>query len=516
MFIGQAALFLAAWPVLAQADGPAMANHWYFATRVGMRFANGQVTPSGCSQMVSASGTASVSDPRSGQLLFYSDGRNVWNRLHRPMTNGQGLIGAATQSALPVPVPGHDSLYYLFTLESPVFQGQGGWNVQPERGQLQYSILDLRTSAGRDGLGAVVQKNISLASGLTEKLTGTAHANGRNYWVLAHRLNSNEFLAWPVTAAGVGAPVVSAVGSPHTLDPNDLISRNWGGHMKLSPDGRQLACAVACRNSCPFEVFDFDPATGQVANPRQLDRLAFQYALSYSPDNTKLYLTAFTVLPEGDFITSERLFQYDLAQSPPQRAFIRRNGLGEPNPSEPFGSGGGNARSLQLGPDGRLYFDRVANTTETLTVINYPNRAGAACGFEEHRFDFLAGHTEGLGPARREIASLFPNYMDHIFNGLEATEWADSPVSDGELRVYPNPTTGRVTLSLGLGDDCGPARPGQLALFTAIGQTLVAGQAADFSAGPVKWNLGGLAAGLYLARVEVGGRVWVRKVVVVR
>jgi hypothetical protein len=112
-----AALSWAAGPVLAQPAGPALASNWYFATRVGMRFANGQVSPSGCGRMVSAVGTASVSDPRSGQLLFYSDGRTVWNRGHRPMANGQELLGGgAVQAALPVPVPGRDSAYFLFTL----------------------------------------------------------------------------------------------------------------------------------------------------------------------------------------------------------------------------------------------------------------------------------------------------------------------------------------------------------------------------------------------------------------
>jgi hypothetical protein len=491
-----------------------MASNWYFATRVGMRFADGQVTPSGCGQMVFANGTASVSDPRSGQLLFYSDGRNVWNREHRPMNNGQGLFGWGTQAALAVPVPGRDSLYYFFTLQTRFAINFGGRPVDPAQTGFYYSVVDLRTAASPDGLGAVTLKNLPLAGGeLTEKLTGTIHTNGRDYWVLAHRLNSNEFLAWPVTAAGVGAPVVSAVGSPHTLDTSDFLSYTWSGHMKLSPDGRQLACAVACRNSCPFEVFDFDPATGRVANPRQLDRFAYQYGLSYSPDNTKLYLTASPVI-EGDYYLSGRLFQYDLTQSPPQRTFIWPDRQAEPGPNEPVRAVSFGAGSLQLGLDGRLY---TGGWLEEVWVIHYPNRAGNVCQPKSHRFDFLAGHPEALGQNRRDPTSLFPNYMDHIFNGLEAAEWAEGgPADEGtELRVYPNPTTGMVNFALpGAADGCGPARPARLALYTAVGQTLAAGQEADFATGPVRWDLGTLAAGLYLARVEVAGRVWVRKIVV--
>jgi hypothetical protein len=506
LLLCQAALLLAAWPVLAQADGPAMANHWYFATRVGMKFASGQAVPSGCGRMVTGQGTASVSHPRSGQLLFYSDGRTVWHRQHRPMANGQGLLGGGGQAALPVPVPGSDSLFYLFTLQTPFALNFGGPPVDPAQTGFYYSLVDLRAGAASDGLGAVTRKNVRVAGGeLTEKLTGTAHANGRDYWVLIHRLNSNEFVAWPVTAAGVGAPVVSAVGSPHVVNPSDPLSYTWAGQMKLSPNGRQLACAVTCRNSCPFEVFDFDPATGRVANPRQLDRLALHSTLSYSPDNTKLYLSANLVLAEGDFIVEGRLIQYDFAHSPPRRTFITIGG-------EPNGASSGGI--LQLGPDGRLYAQPAS--LEDLYVIHYPNRAGNACQLRHHHFNFLAGHPEGLGQARRNPSSYYPNYMDHIFQGLEATEWVEGgPARDGELVVYPNPTTGVVHLSLpGAAGDCGPARPGQLGLYNAVGQTLSAGLSADFSAGPVRWDLGGLAAGLYLARVEVGGRVWVRKVVV--
>ncbi|MCU0451027.1 MAG: T9SS type A sorting domain-containing protein [Bernardetiaceae bacterium] len=211
------------------------------------------------------------------------------------------------------------------------------------------------------------------------------------------------------------------------------------------------------------------------------------------------------MLPEGDFITEGRLIQYDFTHSPPRRTFITL--VGTDNPI----NGGGN---LQLGPDGRLY---AGASTEYLWVIHYPNRAGNACQQQRHPFNFLAGHPEGLGQNRRAPLSAFPNYMDHIFNGLEAAEWAEGGPADGgtELRVYPNPTTGVVDLALpGAAGGCGPAQPARLALYSALGQTLAAGREADFASGPVQWNLGGLAAGLYLARVEAAGRVWVRKVVV--
>ncbi|MCU0451025.1 MAG: hypothetical protein MUC97_14495 [Bernardetiaceae bacterium] len=112
------------------------------------------------------------------------------------MNNGQGLFGWGTQAALAVPVPGRDSLYYFFTLQTRFAINFGGRPVDPAQTGFYYSVVDLRTAASPDGLGAVTLKNLPLAGGeLTEKLTGTIHTNGRDYWVLIHRLNSNEFLA---------------------------------------------------------------------------------------------------------------------------------------------------------------------------------------------------------------------------------------------------------------------------------------------------------------------------------
>jgi len=59
----------------------------------------------------------SVLSDSNGALLFYTVGRTVWNKFHQVMKNGTGLPGhsSSTQSALIVPKPGSEYIYFIFT-----------------------------------------------------------------------------------------------------------------------------------------------------------------------------------------------------------------------------------------------------------------------------------------------------------------------------------------------------------------------------------------------------------------
>src|SRR5580698_5072929 len=59
-------------------------------------------------------GSASMCDKNTGNLLFYTDGMQVFNAALQPMPNGQNLGGSySTQAALIVPKPGSNHIYYI-------------------------------------------------------------------------------------------------------------------------------------------------------------------------------------------------------------------------------------------------------------------------------------------------------------------------------------------------------------------------------------------------------------------
>lgn len=120
--------------------------NWYFGKKVGLNFNQNppQVLYNGGVNAVE--GTASISDAN-GQLLFYTNGINVVNREHNTMLNGQAIQGdlSSTNNTVIAPIPGNDSLYYLFTI------GSTGQSLKGFR----YNVINM---AGDQGRGEVVQK----------------------------------------------------------------------------------------------------------------------------------------------------------------------------------------------------------------------------------------------------------------------------------------------------------------------------------------------------------------------
>ena len=132
----------------ARAQSPT--DLWYFGQQAGLSFAGGNgPQPLNDGKMSTYEGCA-VATTAKGELLFYTNGETVWNRLHRPMPNGVHLMGSgsSTQSALIVPDPGSGNIFYIFTVAP-----QGTPNG------LRYSIVDMTRD---DGLGDLPRVNMLL------------------------------------------------------------------------------------------------------------------------------------------------------------------------------------------------------------------------------------------------------------------------------------------------------------------------------------------------------------------
>ena len=350
----------AAWlSTPAQAQRPA--DLWYFGQQAGLTFGPAGTTPAPLnnSKMTTFEGSA-VASTAKGELLFYTNGTTVWNRQHRPMSNGTQLMGSgsSTQSALVVPDPGSGNIFYVFTVAP-----QGTPNG------LRYSIVDMTRA---EGLGDLPRVNLLLIQPVAEKLAAVRHANGRDVWVLAHRWNSKMFVTYLVTAEGVQAakPIMSSVGSL-----NAGPGRNAIGALQFSPDGTKVAAAL-WRETNKFEVYDFDRTTGKVSNARSFGPYPEAYGVAFSPNSQLLYGTC-----NGEGGGNSQLWQFDLRTKDGSPTLVGK-------------SANRKIGSLQLGPDGRIYVAREDNPA--LGVIQKPNEAGKACTYVDEGIK-LGGRRSKLG-----------------------------------------------------------------------------------------------------------------------
>ena len=157
------------------------ASFWYFGQNAGVQFnaVDGTVTAITNGQLDTLEGCTTISDTN-GNLLFYSDGRTIWNRNHQIMSNadyfgGTGLLGdpSSTSSGLIVPKPQDATKFYLFTVDEPhhenaatypnrntsfPFQQDDGFN-----NGFSYSLVDMDLNGGLGNVDSS-ERNVSLLS----------------------------------------------------------------------------------------------------------------------------------------------------------------------------------------------------------------------------------------------------------------------------------------------------------------------------------------------------------------
>jgi len=350
-------------------------NNWVFGYGAGVDFSGPIPIGSSNAAINSNESTASVSNPSTGQLLFYTDGRKVWNVNNQVMPNGSNLLGgffnSCTQGALIVPFPDNDQRYYLFTLEE--LEGQ---SVNPftDNG-LRYSIVDMTLNGGLGDV-QVASVNTPLANDLTEKLIVIRSDEIQGFWVIAHKKNANEFLAWKIDLCGVTAqPVVSTVGSFFSGAPFGATEA-WSGAMDASPDGNRIGMPVDWSDR--LEFFDFNKTTGVVSNPLTVNVVddsnppfLRKYGACFSPDGSKFYYTNMNSVYQLDLST------YTSAAIASSITLIY-SPLLEPNINYCF--------QIEEAPNNRLYV-AIGNTAR-LDEISNPNLLGLGCGYVVNAVSF--------------------------------------------------------------------------------------------------------------------------------
>ncbi len=418
-------------------------NVWVYGHNMGIDF-NSSIPQLIRTALHSVEAGASVSDPVTGQLLFYTDGTLCWNRNHQRMPNGaiplsRGLtdtLGTAqttAQGTVIVPVPGNQNRYYIFSLEPMAGYVQPAYNPRASRGALYYSIADMTLDGGRGDLVAGA-KGMLIDTGYSEAMVAVM-GSCSDYWLIVHLVDTPVFHAYHITATGVDpAPVISQTGSQ---------IRGLGSYaftyMDASPDGHMLA--VTSNNPRKGEMYmeppvsmdcdgvllcRFDPVSGQVSDAVLLSTEP-SYGVCFSPANSKLYACHSNVRMRNNHgPIGRRIYQYEInpCYDPDSAVQIRRHLLDTDSVNSPH-EGWSQFKRFR----GKVYISSdkyVLNQPlpNVFNCIQEPDLAGMAAGFE-----FVCQQS-----SLRDTGDNTQNYISRI--GLPPNVLTQVNVRSGRDTVY--------------------------------------------------------------------------------
>ncbi len=313
---------------------------WCFGKNAGLDFSKNPpstfTTP-----MVTSEGSGGATDGM-GNILFYTDGRYVYNKNHQVMPNGTGLTGSpsSSQSAIVLQHPSQsdDNLFYVFTV--PEYAGTEGFC---------YSIVDMDADGG---LGDVITKNVKLYSDvLSEQMQPAMHSNGVDYWIVIKGHNNTEIHSFLIDKSGVTLKQTVSLG-------NSI--NNTIGCMRFNDKYDKFA--FTCYDYSGYvQICDFNNTTGVVSNALVVDGLYDPYGIAFSPNGRFLYVS---------HLLTRKIRQYDLQQY--NKAAILNSAYSLTNVSFAYGQ-------ISKAWDGKLYMSVTGQ--QYIACIANADQQGASCNF---------------------------------------------------------------------------------------------------------------------------------------
>ena len=291
----------------------------------------------------------------------------------------------------------------------------GGGIIHSAR--LYYTVIDQDLNGG---LAGVVSKNNVIVEEplLAGGLSAVRHANGRDWWILTHGIDSGEFISFILTPYGFDGPFFQAIGTAQV-----------GGvpRASFSPNGDRLAYTGY---QTGLDVFDFDRCTGILSNWQHADILddAFTRSAQFSSDGSLIYVSSVDTVYQYPFsggvlgaptVVATHDGFYD--QHPALRTLFA---------------------NMSLAPDGRIYIS-TGNGTRYMHVIHEPDLPGLACNLVQHEH-YRQTWTANSIPYR-------PNYLlgpvdGSVCDSLGITVGVSDAQIEAGLRAQPNPSNGQFML----------------------------------------------------------------------
>jgi gliding motility-associated-like protein len=370
-------------------------NKWYFGNKAGIDFTTNRALADG--GMTAPEGCAIVCD-RNGQTIFYTDGANVYDRTNVVTANGTALGGSpgglSSQSSLIFPVPGDETLYYIFTTQA--------LNETGSNNEVRYSLFDWKLNGGK---GDIAQKNVLLFSKSTERIT----ANGN--WVIFHEYGNSFFRSYRITQAGIGSPVFSSIGSDHSQ-----CEGSGEGYMRLGPNNT-LAVPLSYNGGNFIELFHLNDTTGRIVKFSKDDannRLDLKesagtvYGVEFANSNKK-GLKLYATVNNG---ASSKLVEFAIDS-------LSKSTLFTPKITAP------NLGAIQTAPNGAIYV--AVRDANSLSQIVPGSDLTLKSNLQADAFPLATGTTSLLG---------LPNFRQQQGNGFGGPAFSFTGVCVGDSTKF--------------------------------------------------------------------------------
>lgn len=198
-------------------------GNWFFGRFGELHFNTGLAQPGNAAltnNTINTSEACLTQSDVNGNLLFYSDGRRVWNNLHTLVNGGNLLNGGGNPAqALSVPDPAdpnpaNPSSFYLISLRGYTSSNNTDGNF------VSTKISVSGSSVTFSAINTPIVPPTGANNSITEMVTAVPGC-GSSYWIIVHGsyLDPNQtfrraLFVYPLTLAGIGAPAIYSIVGP--------------------------------------------------------------------------------------------------------------------------------------------------------------------------------------------------------------------------------------------------------------------------------------------------------------
>ncbi len=386
---------------------------------------------------------------------------------------------SSTNGSLFLPFPNDTTMYYCFYLS---------YNSFCDSNQvLYYSVIDKTLDSGR---GKVINKNVYVLDSLTEKLLAIKHANGRDWWLLTRKFNSDTIIKFLISPSGISEPLCQEFGSRFYT---------YLGENAVSKDGGRI-CYVSYWGN--IDLYDFDRCSGTLSNYVELgtppydypDTASgyFYYGCAFSPDANRLYVGRFDDSPAIS----------DITQFTINEGLISSTKILDSAPSMLLSQ-------FELASDDKIYISGMASpgtidsSYKYLSVIENPNDSGLACNLNLFSF-YLNGYNSSYG---------LPNMPNYNLSALDGTacDTLGLAIQNENLKtksivsIFPNPATNEIKIT-----NLSPSE-NQISLFNLLGQQVKSIRVSNVQSTILP--VADLPAGMYVVTIFDGEKIVCKKFV---